>query len=164
MSWGTGATAPLRSANVPVGFARHVSRAEEDLSVPKRKPLSETAPVNPVLLSKNSFRSYSCWFVRLAVQKIKFYSLHSGMSFLFTVKCFALILLCMKNRIQAKHLSVTENPQTRSCCKPDPVRLSGCSADRKWITPWKKNCWKFHPLLMRRRPRLIRPNIIFRPS
>ena len=29
---------PLGSANVPVGFARHVSRAEEDLSVPKKAP------------------------------------------------------------------------------------------------------------------------------
>ena len=62
-----GATAPLRSANVPVGFARHVSRAEEDLSVPKRKPLSETAPVNPVLLSKTLFglirvHSVNSWF------------------------------------------------------------------------------------------------------
>jgi hypothetical protein len=28
----------LGNANVPVGFARHVSRAEEDLSVPKKAP------------------------------------------------------------------------------------------------------------------------------
>ena len=34
----SGATAPLGSANAPVGFARHVSRAEEDLSVPKKAP------------------------------------------------------------------------------------------------------------------------------
>ena len=29
---------PIGNANVPVGFARHVSRAEEDLSVPKKAP------------------------------------------------------------------------------------------------------------------------------
>ena len=29
------------NANVPVGFARHVSRAEEDLSVPKKALQSE---------------------------------------------------------------------------------------------------------------------------
>ena len=36
-----GATAPIGNANVPVGFARHVSRAEEDLSVPKKALQSE---------------------------------------------------------------------------------------------------------------------------
>ena len=36
MSWGTGATALLGNANVPVGLAWHVSRAEEDLGVPKK--------------------------------------------------------------------------------------------------------------------------------
>jgi hypothetical protein len=46
-------------------------RAEEDLSVPERTPLLETPPVNPVLLSKNSFRFYSWFFVRLVVQKSK---------------------------------------------------------------------------------------------
>ena len=29
---------PIGNASVPVGFARHVSRAEEDLSVPKKAP------------------------------------------------------------------------------------------------------------------------------
>ena len=31
-----GATAPIGNANVPVGFVRHVSRAEEDLGVPEK--------------------------------------------------------------------------------------------------------------------------------
>ena len=34
---------PLGSANVPVGFVRHVSRAEEDLRVPKNAPPSSRA-------------------------------------------------------------------------------------------------------------------------
>jgi hypothetical protein len=113
MSWGTGATAPLRSANVPVGFARRVSRAEEDLSVPKRKPLSETAPVNPVLLSKKCFRFYSWFFVRLVVQKNKIWSLHSGMDFLFTCERFALFLMFLKNQTKAKRLLIDKNPHTR---------------------------------------------------
>jgi hypothetical protein len=44
---------------------------------------------------------------------------------------FALALLCLKKQIQSSHLSVTENPQTRSCCQPEPVRDSGFSAQTK---------------------------------
>jgi hypothetical protein len=40
-----------------------------------------------------------------------------------------------QNRLQAKHLSVTENPKLRSCCQPEPVRVSGLSAKTKQITP-----------------------------
>jgi hypothetical protein len=64
------------------------------------------------------------------------------MGFLFTSKCFALILLCLKNRIQAKHLSVTENLKLHSCCKSDPVRLSGCSAERTMNHAMKNNSLK----------------------
>ena len=76
-------------------------------------PLSETAPVNPVLLSKNSFRSFSWLFVRLVVQKNKKLELAWHWGFLFTSERFALFLMFLKNQTKVKRLSIDKNPHTR---------------------------------------------------
>ena len=92
-------------------------------------PLSETAPVNPVLLSKNSFRFYSWLFVRFVVQKNKKLELAEWYGFpVYQLSVLTLLRMFLKNQTKAKHLSVTENPKLRSCCQPKPVRMSGCSA------------------------------------
>ena len=48
------------------------------------------------------------------------------MGFLFTVEIFCTGFAAFEIQTQSSHLSVTENPQTRSCCQPEPVRASGC--------------------------------------
>jgi len=55
MSYWYYASSTTRERQRPRWLRLACHRAEEDLSVPERTPLSETAPVNPVLLSKKRF-------------------------------------------------------------------------------------------------------------
>jgi hypothetical protein len=59
------------------------------------------------------------------------------MDFLFTVESFSLILLCLKIGSKgslSKYLSTDKNPQTRSCCQLEPVRVSGFSGTLNAVT------------------------------
>jgi hypothetical protein len=55
MSYWYNVSSTTRERQRPRWLRLACHRAEEDLSVPERTPLSETAPVNPVLLSKKLF-------------------------------------------------------------------------------------------------------------